>query len=135
DAARYVQQAPRRDEGAHARPDRGIRFLLDGAGKLVGSHIVAAGDGNRRRRGLAQRALAALVGPVAFDADDPVPPLDAVADERADGIGGLVPAERKRRLEAVAADAAAERADIGARLDEAVVHGADAVGATDLPAR
>jgi len=32
-----------------------------------------------------------------------------------------VPAERKRGLEAVAADAAAERADIGARLDEAVV--------------
>ena len=32
-----------------------------------------------------------------------------------------MPAERKRGLEAVAADAAAERADIGARLDEAVV--------------
>ena len=46
-----------------------------------------------------------------------------------------MPAERKRGLEAVAADAAAERADIGAGLDEAVVHGADAVGATDLPAR
>ena len=94
-----------------------------------------AGNRDRGRGRLVQRSLAVLVGPITLKADDPAPELHAIADKRADGIGGLMSAELERRFEAVAAEAAAGWADIGARLDEVVVHRADAVGATDLPAR
>ena len=43
-------------------------------------------------------------------------------------------AERKRRLEAVGAENAVGWANERARIDEAVVHGADAVGAAELAA-
>src|SRR5262249_37299795 len=89
---------------------------------------------NRRYGRLGQGALGALVVPVAFDADNPAAELQAIADERADGIAGLVPAELERGLEAVAAEGAAGRADEGTRIDEVVVHRADAVGASDLSA-
>ena len=42
DAARHVQQTPGRDENAQTGADRGVPFLLDGAGELVGSQKVAA---------------------------------------------------------------------------------------------
>ena len=46
-----------------------------------------------------------------------------------------MPAELERRLEAGAAKGTAGGADVGARFDEVVVHGAGAVGAADLAAR
>ena len=46
-----------------------------------------------------------------------------------------MPAELERSFEAAAAEGAAGRADKGTRINEGVVDRADAVGATDLPAR
>ena len=45
-----------------------------------------------------------------------------------------MPAELERSLEAVPAEGALLRADKGTRIDEVVVDGANAVGATDLSA-
>jgi len=84
---------------------------------------------------LVERTLTVLEGPIPFQTDDPIAELQAVTDERANGVAGLVLAELKRRLEAISAEGAAGWADKGARIDEVVVDGAGAVGATDLPAR
>src|SRR4029077_3344966 len=80
-----------------------------------------------------------LIRPIGFHANDDISGYalsyhPAPSHERADGVAGLVPAELERRLEAVAAEGAAGRADEGTWIDEFVVPRAGAVGAAKLPA-
>ena len=63
-------------------------------------------------RRLGQGALAFLVRSVAFNADDDIPKLKAIAQKRADCIADRMSAEAERRLETIAAEAAAGWADV-----------------------
>ena len=75
-ATRQIQQAPRRDESTQAATDRVVRPCLTEPENwsvrkklLLKAPVPLAGNNERRRRRLGQRALAFLVRRVAFNAD------------------------------------------------------------------